>query len=70
MIAKKLGLACATLALAGAAWADRYTESWGPDVGAVAPAISAEDQDGVVRDLNYLAGERGLLLVLSRSADW
>ena len=70
MIAKRLGLACAALAFTGAAWADGYAESWGPAVGATAPAIAAEDQDGVVRDLGYLAGERGLLLVLSRSADW
>ena len=42
----------------------------GPAVGATAPAIEAEDQDGQVRDLASLSGERGVLLVLSRSADW
>lgn len=45
-------------------------ESWGPPVGSIAPEISAQDQDGVTRDLPALSGKRGLLLVLSRSADW
>ncbi len=43
---------------------------WGPPVGVIAPEISAQDQDGVTRDLPALSGNRGLLLVLSRSADW
>ena len=70
MIAKKLLLAGTLLALAGAAWAESFVDSWGPAVGATAPAIEAEDQDGVVRDLESLCGERGVLFVLSRSADW
>ncbi len=70
MIAKRLMLAGALVALAGAAFADDYAESWGPPVGATAPAIAAADQDGTTRDLGSLCGERGVLLVLSRSADW
>ena len=70
MIAKKLLLAGTLLALAGAAWAESFVDSWGPAVGTTAPAIEAEDQDGVVRDLESLCGERGVLFVLSRSADW
>lgn len=70
MTAKKLCLAGAALALASIPWAADFVDSWGPVVGATAPAIEAEDQDGVVRDLASLSGERGVLLVLSRSADW
>ena len=70
MIAKRFLLAGTLVALASAAFADDYTESWGPPVGATAPAIAAADQDGMTRDLGSLCGERGVLLVLSRSADW
>ena len=49
---------------------DDTPEFWGPPVGTTAPAIDAADQDGVMRDLTSLSGERGVLLVLSRSADW
>ena len=70
MMAKRLWLAGVMLALAGAAWAESFVDSWGPAVGATAPSIEAEDQDGTVRDLESLCGERGVLLVLSRSADW
>ena len=70
MIAKRLWLAATVLALAGTAWAASFVDAWGPAVGSTAPAIKAEDQDGTVRDLASLSGERGVLLVLSRSADW
>ena len=70
MIAKRLWLAGSMLAVAGAAWAASFVDSWGPAVGTNAPAIEAEDQDGTLRDLASLCGERGVLLVLSRSADW
>ena len=66
----KLGLAGTMLALTGGAWAQSFVDSWGPAVGTTAPAIEAEDQDGQVRDLQSLSGERGVLFVLSRSADW
>ena len=32
--------------------------------------LAAPDQAGTARDLENLAGEQGLLLFLSRSADW
>ena len=70
MIVKRLWLAWILVLLPGVALADDYAQSWGPPVGATAPAIEAADQDGVARDLGSLAGENGLLLVLSRSADW
>lgn len=56
--------------LASAALADDYADGWGLAVGAQAPAITAKDQSGALRDLGSLAGERGLLLFLNRSADW
>jgi cytochrome oxidase Cu insertion factor (SCO1/SenC/PrrC family) len=45
---------------------------WAPDfpVGTSIPAIEAVDQDGVVRTFDELKGEKGLLLMLSRSFDW
>ena len=73
MTAKRLRLAgalVALVALTGVAFADGYAQSWGPPVGSTAPVIEAEDQDGVTRNLESLAGDRGVLLVLSRSADW
>ena len=70
MTVKRLCLAWIFAALPAAALAGDYAQSWGPPVGTDAPAILAEDQDGATRDLTSLAGENGLLLVLSRSADW
>ena len=45
---------------------------WAPQlpVGSVLPAISAQDQTGTVRSLQEISGEKGLVLVLSRSFDW
>ena len=56
--------------LASAALAEDYAAGWGLAVGAKAPAIQAQDQGGALRDLASLAGERGLLLFMNRSADW
>ena len=67
---KRLCLTWMLAAIPGAALAGDYAQSWGPPVGSAAPAIMAEDQDGATRDLDSLAGGNGLLLVLSRSADW
>ncbi|MEM6708009.1 MAG: peroxiredoxin family protein [Pseudomonadota bacterium] len=49
---------------------DDYAASWGPAVGATLPVLQAVDQDGAVRTLDTLSGDRGLLLFLIRSADW
>ena len=45
---------------------------WAPDfpVGSSIPAISAQDQNGVMRDFDDLVGENGMLFMLSRSFDW
>ncbi len=50
-------------------WGD-YQNDWGPDVGSILPSLEANDHTGAVRNLDNLAGERGLLLLLNRSADW
>ena len=68
-------LMCILAAFVMAGWipatlADDYSNGWSLPVGAPAPAIAATDQSGAVRSLDSLAGERGLLLFLVRSADW
>lgn len=50
--------------------ADPYSEQWGPPIGKPLPLLEAYDQGGQLRALENLAGERGLLLCLNRSADW
>ena len=47
-----------------------YGDDWGPEVGSQLPNLAAYDHEGMRRTLEDLAGERGLLLLLSRSADW
>lgn len=42
----------------------------GPEVGESIPAFEAIDQSGTARDFASLTGERGLLLLFYRSADW
>ncbi len=42
----------------------------GPPVGATLPAISAQDQSGAQRDLTSLMGQNGLVLLVTRAADW
>lgn len=55
---------------AGIALAAEYSDGWGPAVGSKLPVLEAYDQDGRLRTLENLTGERGLLLFMSRSADW
>jgi len=45
---------------------------WAPDypVGSSIIDISAQDQDGTVRNFEDLVGEKGMLFMLSRSFDW
>ena len=47
-----------------------YAAEWGPAVGSALPVLEAHDQDGNLRNLPNLSGERGFLLFLNRSADW
>ena len=50
--------------------ADAYQDAWGPSVGDTIAPITAEDQEGKLRDLASLSGDKGLVLVVSRSAVW
>ncbi|MEM7001393.1 MAG: hypothetical protein AAF529_11445 [Pseudomonadota bacterium] len=50
--------------------ADDYAAEWGPQVGTPMPELAAPDHTGAARTLDNLAGDNGLLLVLTRSADW
>jgi len=45
---------------------------WAPDfpVGESIPEISAQDQDDNVQSFDSLKGEKGMLLMMSRSFDW
>ena len=47
-----------------------YADSWGPEVGAMAPLLEANDQDGTPQTLETLTRPHGLLLVFNRSVDW
>ena len=42
----------------------------GPQVGERVPDFSLTDQNGRMRTLQSIMGERGLMLVFLRSADW
>lgn len=58
------------LFVSGFAWAQEFV--WAPDfpVGSELPPISAEDQNGDMRDFADLVGGNGMLFMLSRSFDW
>lgn len=45
-------------------------ERLGPQVGQRVPDFTLADQQGRQRSLQSLMGEKGLILVFSRSADW
>ena len=59
----------AALAMAGTA-AIAAADIPGPAVGEGVPEFEAVDQTGATRDFSSLAGERGLVLLFFRSADW
>ena len=46
------------------------THNFGPAIGAAIPAISAPDQTGATRTLASLTGENGIVLLVTRAADW
>jgi hypothetical protein len=56
--------------LSGGAYGSEYSSNWGPAVGSQLPVLEAYDQSGQLRTLVDLSGENGLLLFMSRSADW
>lgn len=64
-------LAGVAMALALAvAPASAQTHTFGPAIGAALPAMSAPDQAGATRTVSTLGGERGLVLLVTRAADW
>lgn len=50
--------------------ASAQSHNFGPAVGDTLPAIQAPDQAGVTRSVASLGGERGLVLAVTRAADW
>ena len=68
--AARISLLSVLLLLGPMVAADEYADSWGPEIGSALPLLAAPDQTGALRNLDNLAGERGLLLFLVRSADW
>ena len=67
--ARKLWLGILLLG-AGFTHGNDYADEWGPAVGTPMPLLAARDQTGQARTFSNLAGENGLLIFLSRSADW
>lgn len=65
-----LGLLIATVCGNSAAIAEDYSDQWGPEIGSQLPVLEAYDQTGVLRNLDNLSGDHGLLLIMNRSADW
>ena len=65
-----LSAALMALVVSHSVAADDYAATWGPAVGTKLPVLQALDQSGTPRTLDNLTGEQGLLLFLSRSADW
>ena len=63
-------IAVSLLLCASLTHAQEYASTWGPPVDAPMPMLEAPDHTGELRTLADLAGEQGLLLFLSRSADW
>jgi peroxiredoxin len=45
-------------------------QTLGPQVGSTVPTFTLKDQTGAMRTLESLQGERGMVLVFYRSADW
>lgn len=63
-----LVVVCASLTWRALA-ADTRVE-FGPALGAKAPSFTLADQDGMKKSLAELVGEKGVVLVFFRSADW
>jgi|GEM_PF-2641511 len=47
-----------------------FASAWGPATGSQIPKLAASDHTGQPQTLASLSGDKGLLLVFSRSADW
>ena len=66
------GLPAITLSLLLLQTAQAQEFIWAPQlpVGSALPPINAQDQTGTLLSLQDITGEKGLVLVLSRSFDW
>ena len=53
-----------------AALGSDYSDGWGPAIGAHIPAGSFVSHDGETRTFLGLAGDKGLLILFNRSANW
>ena len=53
-----------------AALGSDYSDAWGPATGAHIPAGSFVSHDGATRAFPDLAGDKGLLILFNRSANW
>ncbi|MGE0046264.1 MAG: peroxiredoxin family protein [Hyphomonadaceae bacterium] len=58
----------AVFAMVGVASAQ--THNYGPAIGDVLPSFSAQDQSGATRSAVNLNGPNGVVLLVTRSADW
>jgi len=65
----KLILTSIVLVITQNAWATKNIPV-GPNIGDIAPAISVINNQNQATTLNSLMGEKGLILVFFRSADW
>ena len=52
------------------AFASDYAEEWGPAAGTPIPAGSFTSHNGETRTLLDLTGDKGLLILFNRSANW
>lgn len=59
-----------SLLVMSAALGSDYSDGWGPAVGAHIPAGSFVSHDGETRTFLDLAGDKGLLILFNRSANW
>ena len=55
---------------ASMAFGSDYRDSWGPDIGTQIPAGEFVSHGGETRTLSDLVGDRGLLILFNRSANW
>lgn len=59
-----------SLLIMSAALGSDYSDAWGPGVGVQIPAGSFVSHDGDTRAFLELAGDKGLLILFNRSANW
>lgn len=50
--------------------ASAQTHNYGPAIGRTLPSFSARDQSGAIRSIADLGGQNGVVLLVTRSADW